>query len=126
LEGELELIWETGRQFAVVRYIASHQQLLFRSDKGLGEKTRMEILFGPVQYMNLTTVLYEEFNIYALSEAELMQYSGGLAGIPGGSLKAFGVGGAEIRGVIIASGYISTEDDGTFWEPSTILRFDDK
>jgi hypothetical protein len=33
------LLRKTGRTFALVRYIASHQQLLFRSDKGDGGPT---------------------------------------------------------------------------------------
>ncbi|MFF7633531.1 hypothetical protein ACFZB9_10320 [Kitasatospora sp. NPDC008050] len=120
----MELIWETGREFVLARYVASHQQLLFRSDKGMGGASRMEILFGPVQYLSLGCDVYEHFNIFGLTTEELARYSGGLYEAPPESCKIYGLGGTEIRGLVVAPGYVSTEDDGMYWEPSTLLRFD--
>ncbi|GAA1076524.1 hypothetical protein [Kitasatospora arboriphila] len=120
----MELLWETGRQFVLARYVASHQQLLFRSDKGMGGGSRVEVLFGPVQNMNLSCLVYEQFNIYLLPRGDLREYSGGLFGDPPASCKVYGIGGPEIRGLVVASGYTSVEDDGNYWERSSLLRFD--
>ncbi|MEV3855589.1 hypothetical protein AB0J38_14825 [Streptomyces sp. NPDC050095] len=122
----MKLIWETRRQFVVARYVAEHQQLLFRSDKGMGGETRMEILFGPVRHMNLGCLIYEQFNLYSMSPEELAEHSGGLCLNPPSSFSLYGIGGTEteVQGVIVASGYSSTEDDGDYWEPSGLLRFD--
>lgn len=118
-----ELICATGRRFAVVRYVASHSQLLFRSDKGDGGPTRMEILFGPVVFMAVKCELYEEFAVYELAEDEFRAYCGPLFDGPLGGWRAFGVGGAGVQGVILAGNYVSAEDDKEFWEPSGLLRF---
>jgi hypothetical protein len=38
----------------------------------------VEILFGPVQYINARTLIYDTFNIYTLTPGELAAYSGGI------------------------------------------------
>src|SRR5436190_21027859 len=119
-----KLIKETGRSFAFVRYIASHQQLLFRSEKGEGGATRAEILFAPVQFLAISTLLYEVFNIYTLTAEELASHVQGRQVPPLGGCTVFGLGGPEVSGVVVAQSFTEHEDDGEFWEPSSILRFD--
>ncbi|WP_329562750.1 hypothetical protein [Kitasatospora sp. NBC_01266] len=119
----MELIWESGRDFIMARYIASHQQLLFRSDKGMGGRTRLEVAFGPVQYLSLHTLVYENFSIFELSPEELELCSPRPATVAS-SCKIYGIGSPKPTGLVIAPGYASLEDDGNYWEPSNLLRFD--
>ncbi|GGT11288.1 hypothetical protein ACFFV7_35870 [Nonomuraea spiralis] len=107
----------------MARYVASHSQLLFRSDKGDGGATRMEILFGPVAFMAVNCASYDEFTVYELTEAEFRDHCGPLFDGSFGGRRAFGIGGARIQGLILAGDYVSAEDDKEFWEPSGLLRF---
>jgi hypothetical protein len=119
-----ELIWESRRSFFLARFVASHQQLLFRSEKGDGGPRRGEVLFRGVQYVSVKCTMYEEFNIYELSRMELNRYSGGLYGDPPSACHVYGIGGSEISGIVVAAAYFFQEDDREYWEPSTMITFD--
>jgi hypothetical protein len=119
------LLFETGRQHTVVRFVASHQQLLFRSNKGEGGATRAEVLFRGVQYMSVKSTIYDVFNIYEIALGERPQYLGLFYADPPASCKVFGIGGPSVGGVVVAAGYFCSEDDDEFWEPSNILQFDE-
>jgi hypothetical protein len=118
------LVRSTGRSFAVVRYIAAHSQLLFRSSRGEGGPGRVDIAFTAVQYLNLHTLRYDDFTIYELTEEEFRSVAGPLGDRPPAGCRRYGVGGAEMAGVLIASSFLEHADDGEDWEPSAILKFD--
>lgn len=116
-----ELIWETGREFSLVGYYASHSQLLFRSNKGDGGETRIDLIFGPVEFMSVSCLVYREFNLYRITASEARILCGDILPDPG-QRKIFGIGGVRISGVVQATSYGTHEDDGEFWEESPILR----
>jgi hypothetical protein len=118
------LVRGTGRTFVMARYIAAHQQLLFRSAIGDGGPNRVDIVFGGVQYLNLRTLVYENFNVYELGYEEFKSVGGRLAPVAPSSCHYYGFGDEGIEGVMIAISFVEHTDKGQEWEPSAILRFD--
>jgi hypothetical protein len=108
----------------LARYIASHQQLLFRSAIGEGGASRVDIVFGPVQYLNVRTLIYDDFKVYELTREEFRSIAGPLAMEAPSSCRYYGLGGDKIEGALIAISFLEHADDGLEWEPSAILRFD--
>jgi hypothetical protein len=118
------ILLDTSRTFALTRYIASHQQLLFRSAKGEGGADRVDVLFYAVQYINVRTVIYPDFTIFELSYDEFTGHTGGFYGSVPSSCTCYGIGGRSVEGILVADSFKEHHDDGEEWEPSAILKFD--
>jgi hypothetical protein len=116
-------ILETLRTFALARYVAAHQQLLFRSAKGEGGSDRVDIAFYAVQYINVRTLIYHPFNIFELSDSEFTAHTGGFFESVPTSCTRYGIGGSAIEGLIVAQSFQEHHDDGEEWEPSPLLKF---
>ncbi|MFE5536453.1 hypothetical protein [Streptomyces sp. NPDC056492] len=115
-------IWRSGRDFLIARYVAEHQQLLMRSDKGDGGPTRVEILFGPVSWMSLSCLTYRNLTLYGLTREEFKAAAGGMDSVEVGGVNYFGIGDGEVQGLIAAGSFVRDESGKDYWEPSEILR----
>jgi len=115
------ILLQTDRTFELVRYVATHSHLIFRSAKGNGGPDRFDLAFTAVRYMNVGTQVYSQFTIVELTEEELAGYHGSLVRPVTPGLTRYGIGGAEIEGYVVAGSYLEHRDDGESWEPSKLL-----
>lgn len=118
----VKVIHETQRTFSLARYVAHHQQVLFRSARGEGGSDRVDIVFRGAQYINLSTLIYEYFTIYRLSPAEFASLAGRFYEPVAGDLNYYGVGGSEVMGLVAALTFDEHHDDKDEWDPSEILE----
>ena len=116
-----KIVFESGRQFILGSYAASHGLLLFRSRKSNASPTRMDVLFQDVRAMDVRA--WTEGLKVELSDVESLkgQPSNPAEMIETG-LVVYKVSGRGWQGFVVASERVSSkEDDLGPMDPSGLL-----
>lgn len=108
-----------GRKFELWTYAVSHRQLLLRSNKSEEYPTRCEILFTNVSHLKIPAW------IDAL-EIEVGDHSTALEAEETSLLKESGtvlylIRGRGFSGYVLAGNLTYVEDNGEYYEPSSLL-----
>lgn len=113
-------IFESSRKYSIVSYGHRHGLLLLRSGRDDEHSTRVEVLFQDVRAMEIrcwTEGLYieeisaERLDGFASNPRQMLE--------PG--VRAYSVRGQDWHGFVLGGVLNSAEDEGSYWDPSTLL-----
>ncbi len=108
-----------ARRFQVWKYGVSHAQLLLRSTKEQGQRTRVDVAFKNVQALKLATSI--ENLVVRLASPEDAARIRAEAGILDADSNVFLLEGDGGIGWVIAGIAFGHEDEGDYSEPSPLL-----
>ncbi len=108
------------RDFQIWKYDVGHSQLLLRSVKGDRHKTRVDVLFKGVQFVQLPT------HFSGLRSSEMTEDEFKTLNLSTGSASAnenryFRLEGKGWKGVVIALGMFWLEEDAEYYDKSNLF-----
>jgi hypothetical protein len=107
-----------ARSFSVWRYVIGHGQLLLRSPKAEELPTRVDVGFKDVGYVQLP-VHMTSLAIRVGSLEDLPEELRKVEYFHGKNVYVMDAGG--VKGLVVASYGAWNEDDGEYYQPSTVL-----
>ena len=115
-----ERLFESRRQFQLWRYVVSHGQLLLRSNPSSRHKSRIEVLFKGVEWLNLPTTL-NGLAIYTASSDEQKQFEAATHININGGLIPYIVKSKGTTSFVLANGCWSVEEQKDYFATSSLL-----
>jgi hypothetical protein len=110
------------RSFQLWAYTVGHRQLLLRSTKARGFRTRVDVLFKNVAAIHLPTKL-QSLTVWEATQEEVSKMHINTEALEHVEEKVFVVRGAESAGYVIAGFAGAHEDELEYDEPSHFSSF---
>lgn len=104
-----------NRTFQVWRYTVSHAQVLLRATKSAESPTRIDILFKDVSVLCLSTIL---------ASPTISTTARAIPGLDPELLEnrvTYTVTCANFSGFVVAASIASVEDEGEFYDPTSLM-----
>lgn len=116
----MNTIFESERTFEIWRYLVSHRQLLLCSNRTEEHETRIEVLFKSVESLKLPTYL-DGLTVRSSTASEEAEIRDGFDFVPRQDILFFVVEGKAYRGYVAAGAVFTSEDAGSYDEPSALF-----